>query len=202
MKPCDRYQERLWLDAHGELPPEGRIELAGHLAACPGCRQEQRALHHLIRHASAAAPPPALTAAESTRLTANVLRALEAGQARKPWRLPSFRAPMPAWFRTAAAFAMIAAVVAGVGVGVGTGFRALRGVDAPLRTAAAPSQEERILIENLEVIENLDLLEELDDLEKLVRVADMPVNGEAPPDRGRTTDKDRVSGEGEGHHAA
>ena len=76
------------------------------------------------------------------------------------------------------------------------------GVDAPLRTAAAPSQEERILIENLEVIENLDLLEELDDLEKLVRVADMPVNGEAPPDRGQTTDKDRVSGEGEGHHAA
>lgn len=198
MKPCDRYQERLWLDAHGELPPEGRIELTGHLAICPGCRQEERALHHLVRKAAAAGRPPALTAAESGRLTANVLRALEAGQARKPWRLPSFRAPMPAWFRTAAAFGMIAAVVAGVGVG----FRAFRGADDPIRTAAVPSQEERILIENLEIIENLDLLEELDDLEKLVRVADMPVKGETPPDRSRPTDKDRVSGEREGHHAA
>lgn len=202
MKPCDRYQERLWLDAHGELPPEGRIELTGHLANCPGCRQEQRALRHLIRQAAAVGPPPALTAAESARLTANILRKLEAKHSRKPWRIASFWGPMPAWFRMAAAFSMIAAVAAGIGVGIGTGFQALRGAAPPLRTAAIPNQEERILIDNLEVIENLDLLKELDDLEKLVRVADMPANGEAPPDRSQPTDKDRVSGERQGHHAA
>jgi hypothetical protein len=198
MKPCDTYQESLWLDAHGELAPEARIDLGGHLASCPGCRHEQRALRHLIQQAAAVHSPPTLTTAESARLTDNVLRVLEAKHARTAWRLPSFFRPAPGWFRMAAAACMIAAVIVGIQIGV----RAYRGVDAPFRTAAVPSQEERILIEDLEVIENLDLLEELDELEKLVRLTDAPVNGEIPPDGKQTTDKDRVSGETEGRHAA
>lgn len=198
MKPCDTYQESLWLDAHGELAPEARIDLAGHLASCPGCRREQRALRHLVQQAAAVHPPPALTAAETARLTENVLRVLDAKHARTAWRLPSFFGPAPGWFRLAAAACMIAAVM----VCAQIGFQAYRGVDAPFRTAAGPSREERILIEDLEVIENLDLLEELDELEKLVRLTDAPVNGEMPPDGKQTTDKDRVSGEMEGRHAA
>ena len=86
MKPCDTYQESLWLDAHGELAPEARIDLAGHLASCPGCRHEQRALRHLIQQAAAVHPPPALTAAESARLTENILSVLEAKHVRTAWR--------------------------------------------------------------------------------------------------------------------
>ncbi|WP_373500182.1 zf-HC2 domain-containing protein [Desulfococcus sp.] len=202
MKPCDTYQESLWLDAHGELAEEARIDLAGHLASCPGCRHEQRALRHLIQQAAAVHPPPALTAAESERLTENILSVLEAKHVRTPWRLPSFFTPSPGWVRMAAGACMIAAVILGLRVGFRVDFRAFQETDVPFQTAAVPNQEERILIEDLEVIENLDLLEELDDLEKLVRMTDAPVNGEFPTDRKGTTDKDRVSGEMEGRHAA
>jgi hypothetical protein len=187
MKPCVKYQKGYWLDAYGELEPEARRDLARHLAACPGCRHERNALLDLIGRAVRTHPIPVLTLDESARLTGNIMRALETSNARRAWWRPGFFRPTFGWAHLAAAACLILAVIGG--------FWAWQGANTPFRTAAGPSMEEQVLVEDLEVIENLDLLEEFEELEKLVQLTESPAHGELFPDRQRRMGKEGVSGE-------
>ena len=194
MKPCVKYHERLWLDAYGELEPEERRDLTRHLAACPGCRRERNAVLDLIGRAGKTHPVPMLTPGESAGLTGNIMRALETGNARSAWRCPGFFKPSIGWAHLAAAACLIIAVIGG--------FWAWQGQNAAVRTAAAPSMEERVLVRDLEVIENLDLLEEFDELEKLVQMTDAPAHGELLPEKQRTMGQEGEPGEMPQRHVA
>lgn len=195
MKPCIKYQERLWLDAYGELEPEERRDLTRHLAACPGCRHERNAVLDLVGRAGKTHPVPVLTAGESARLTGNIMRVLETRNARRAWLLPGFFRPSIGWAHLAAAACLIIAVIGGFWGGLWGGFWAGQGRNAAVRTAAAPSMEERVLVRDLEVIENLDLLEEFDELEKLVQMTDAPTHGALFPEKQRTMGKEGRPGE-------
>lgn len=76
-KECKKYKEDMHRALDGELGPEGRARFEEHLAACPACRREYRALTRAVAAFEAAPrlePSPTFAAGVMRRVRAVKLR--------------------------------------------------------------------------------------------------------------------------------
>jgi anti-sigma factor RsiW len=179
---CPDYSQEIQLEALGELSSqEDRRRLERHLQVCDQCREELNALKVLLGRIQDALPAPLTIPAESERnvwgaitrwLEESAQRNHEAGPLDSLWQRLSWRPLMAA----AAAVLIIALGVAYL--------QPWRGTQETV-SIEIMKQEERTIVENLDLLRNLELLESMDEVEALVRVLDKssPPHG-TQPDQG------------------
>jgi len=168
MNTCEKYEETLWLDVYGEIPPEKSAELKHHINACAACRGKAGQLHTLIQTVRESVPLTALSAWESENMLLTVMRSLK--KENKGWH------GFPAFFQSSFVPALLTACL----LVFFTGWLGLREWQEPsqVHTANMLKAEEMQIIKNYEMISNLELLEDMDDVEKLVRTVDQKKYGE------------------------
>jgi hypothetical protein len=102
MADCEQIRGRMLELLYGELPPDARAEVSGHVAGCESCRAELAALEStrsLARGAMTADSPPPRTREAILRAAAAAVRPRPVAAAEKPpfwawlrqkWTLPTF----------------------------------------------------------------------------------------------------------------
>lgn len=168
MKNCNRFQEAILLDIHGELPPERRAPLAAHLAGCGPCRAERDRLLAMVGRIREWDRPPAPTRADTRRLVRSLTEQHAPGKRRRG-RFP----PHPGRLRLVpvlAAASLVLALFWMTGRSPAPEAPAVRG---PGITATNPAEpEEKEIIAEYDLLRNLELLKEMDHLQQLVRRVD------------------------------
>ena len=163
MKPCAKYKETLFLDIHGELPPEEQVVWKEHLAACAPCREERQRMANFLAQTKEAFPSPALRPEEAKQIWGHV-RSAQNHRENAWWRRKgTMRKLVPAFV----AAALVLVFAGGFKV---REFRSLLRFGPEDKIVA--DHYEPIQSVDLEILENLDLLEEMDSLQKLVQIVD------------------------------
>jgi len=163
MDYCREWQETLWLDVHGELTPDERLEWDKHLEICRPCYQERERLLWMLKNVTEAMPEPTLSHEDAGALYNAVtgkLRGEHRGNARfRKWFFDGYIKPVHA---LAACCLLIVAF----------GWFGLRGPQQTTRvgTISDSGGQEQSIVQNIDLLENLELLEEMDTIEKLDRV--------------------------------
>jgi predicted anti-sigma-YlaC factor YlaD len=163
MKPCTKYKETLFLEIHGELPPEKLAVWNEHLAACASCREERQRMANLLTQTKEAFPSPTLRPEEVKRIWGHVREAQDHGEAAWWRRKGAMRKLVP----VALAAALVLVFAGGLKV---REFRSLVPFGPEVKVSA--DLDELNQAADLEIIRNLELLEEMDSLKKLVQVVD------------------------------
>lgn len=164
MKPCQGYQEKLMLDAYGELDERERFTLEKHLRECEGCRRERERLSLLLERMIESVDRPELSPAESRELTNMIFSKLRRNREKSWW----WRWDLTGGRRLIPALAAACLIV------VALGWFSLKGLhhSATTRPILGQNGELSLIAEDMEVIENLEFLEEMDILDKLVEKVD------------------------------
>jgi len=163
MKHCDKWQETLWLDVHGELSPQVRPKWEKHLEECEPCYKERTQLLHLLKHVNEAVPEPSLSHEDAGALynaiTGKLKEEHRGKVRRRKWIFEGYIKPIHA---LAACCLLIVAF----------GWFGLKGPQQTTRvgTISTPGAKEQLIVTDMDLLENLDLLEEMDTLEKLDQV--------------------------------
>jgi Putative zinc-finger len=163
MKYCREWQETLWLDVHGELSPQVRLEWEKHLEGCRPCHQERIQLLHLLKNVNEAVPEPSLSHEDAGALynaISGQLKEEHRGRARR--RKSFFEGYMKPVHALAACCLLIVVL----------GWFGLKGLQQNTRigTISDSGSKEQLIAMDMDLLENLELLEEMDTLEKLDRV--------------------------------
>jgi hypothetical protein len=168
MQTCRNHNETLMLDVLNELTdPRVRRDWEGHLASCSACRVEKARMLHLLWQVRISGRPPELSDAEAQRMAGAVSREIRNRPGRVSGSGWSFRL-VPA---LAAACVLIITVMAGYWL-QDSFFGAGRVADL--------ASEPQLEAPDLDVVKHLDLLRDMDTIEKLIRIVDIPDNGQAP----------------------
>lgn len=164
MKSCQDFEEKLILDAHGELDRTERLALEGHLKECAVCRRERERLVHFLDQIKEAVPSPELSSAQSRELRGLIERNLGEKKERSWWRK----------WDVIGGHRLIPALAAACLIIVALGWFSLKGLnDSPFHQPFLSQNGGVSLVsEDMEVIENLDFLEEMDILDELVERVD------------------------------
>jgi len=163
MNYCREWQETLWLDVHGELTLDLRLEWEKHLEACSPCRKEREQLLWMLKNVTEAMPEPALSHEDAGALYHAVtgkLRGNPPGKVRfREWLFEGYIRPVHAL----AAFCVMI---------VAFGWFGLKGPGqtARVETVLDLAGQEQSIVKNIDLLENLELLEEMDTIEKLDQV--------------------------------
>ena len=163
MKHCDKWQETLWLDVHGELSPQVRLKWEKHLEECRPCYQERTQLLHLLKNVNEALPEPSLSHEDAGALyNAITGRMKEEHNGKSRWRKWIFEGH----FKPIYAFAACCLLI------VAFGWFGLKGSQQTTRVGKISDHgaKEQLIITDMDLLENLNLLEEMDTLEKLDQV--------------------------------
>ena len=163
MKHCDKWQETLWLDVHGELSPQDRLKWEKHLEVCRPCYQERAQLIHLLKNINEVMPEPSLSHEDAGVLyNAITGRLKEEHRGKNRWRKWMFEGHIKPIYAFAACCLLIVAF----------GWFGLKGTqrNTPVGTISASGAKEQFIVTDKDLLENLKLLEEMDTLEKLDQV--------------------------------
>jgi anti-sigma factor RsiW len=160
MKPCPDFQEKLMMDAYGELQPKDRFVLERHLKGCEGCRRERDRLANLLERIKETMPPPEMPQALYSEMTRSIIKKLKDKQDKTWWR----KLRWTGGYRTIPALAAACLIVFVIGwFSIKTLNRS-----SPSRTMFTQGSGHQPVVEDIEVIENLEFLEDMDILNKLV----------------------------------
>lgn len=154
MHACREYQEKIWLDAYGELAASERVSLDAHLDACPGCRRERQSIAQLLEELQHSAPQPRLSPSRAAFMRRTILGRVR--KRRSSWNFLGRTVQL----RLVPALSVAAGLLLAAWFG-------LRSVTGP-----EPQEWRQVEAQDREVIENLEILKDLDALEKLVQVVD------------------------------
>ena len=163
MKHCDKWQETLWLDVHGELSPQDRLKWEKHLEVCRPCYQERAQLLHLLKNVNDAMPEPSISHEDAGVLyNAITGRLKEEHRGKNRWRKWMFEGHIKPIYAFAACCLLIVAF----------GWFGLKGSKQTNRVKAISDSgaKEQLIATDMDLLENLKLLEEMDTLEKLDQV--------------------------------
>jgi len=163
MDYCREWQETLWLDVHGELTPDERLEWEKHLETCSPCYQERERLLQMLKSVTEAIPEPTLSREDTGALYHAVtgkLKAEHLGKSR--WREWFFHG----YIRPVHALAACCLLI------IAFGWFGLRGPQQTTRvgTISDLGRQEQVIVKEIDLLENLELLEEMDTIEKLDQV--------------------------------
>jgi len=163
MKHCGKWQETLWLDVHGELSPQVRLEWEKHLERCKPCYQERTQLLQLLKNVTEAVPEPSLSHEDAGALYTAITGKLKEKRDDKVWRRKSF---FEGYIKPIHALAACCLLI------VAFGWFGLKGLQQTTRiaTVSDPGVKEQLIATDMDLLENLELLEEMDTLEKLDQV--------------------------------
>lgn len=161
MKPCNDYQEMLYLDVYGEPVQTGFEE---HLKMCGVCRAERDELRHLIGTLKLRLPCPKLSPESAGEITCSVMETLgKEAISRGKKRLIGI--PRPFIPVLAAASLLIAAL----------GWFEFGASDktlSPPRSVSKINSEEQLIFKDLDVIKDMELLEDMETIQKVVKAVD------------------------------
>jgi hypothetical protein len=163
MKHCDKWQEILWLDVHGELSPQVRLKWEKHLEECRPCYQERTRLLQLLKNVSETMPEPSLSHEDAGVLYHAIAgRLKEEHRDKNRWRKWMFEGHIKPIYALAACCLLIVAF----------GWFGLKGSQQTTRvgTISTLGAKEQLIVTDRDLLENLDLLEEMDTLERLDQV--------------------------------
>lgn len=164
MKSCSRYQERVWMDIHGELESEFHSDLEKHMETCTECSHEHEDLKLFVKKVKSAVPSPVLSTEEKRTMSRAIMQEL-----RKEQEMPAWRK----WIQYPSGIRIPALVTACLVLIIFGWFGTQEHkADGPVKTASNLNLEDQLIIKDFNVINNLELLEEMDALEKLVNVVD------------------------------
>lgn len=163
MSYCRQWQETLWLDVHGELTLDVRLQWEKHLGTCRPCHQERERLLQMLKNVTEAMPEPALSPEDAGALYDAVTEKLKAkhhGKGR--WREWFFHGYIKPVHALAACCLLVVAF----------GWYGLRGPwqTTHVRTVSDFGRQEQGMVKEIDLLENLELLEEMDTIEKLDQV--------------------------------
>ena len=163
MKHCREWQETLWLDVHGELSPQVRLEWEKHLEGCRPCYQERAQLLHLLKNVNEAVPEPSLSHEDAGALYNAITGKLKEEHRGKARRRKSFFEGYIKPIHALAACCLLIVVF---------GWFGLKGLQQTTRigTVSDPGAKEQLIATDMDLLQNLELLEEMDTLEKLDQV--------------------------------
>ena len=164
MKHCREWEETLWLDVHGELPPQVRLKWEKHLEGCRPCYQERTQLLHLLKHVNETVPEPSLSHEDDSALYDAITERLkEELHRRKTRQRKSFFEGYIKPVYVLAACCLLIVVF---------GWFGLKDLQQTTRieTVSDLGGKEQLIATDMDLLENLELLEEMDTLEKLDRV--------------------------------
>jgi len=163
MKYCREWQETLWLDVHGELSPQVRLEWEKHLEGCRPCYEERTQLLHLLKNVNEAVPEPSLSHEDAGALYNTITGKLKDEQRGKARRGKSFFGGYNKPIYALAACCLLILVFGWIG---------LKGPQQTTRigTISDLGGQEQVIVREIDLLENLELLEEMDTLEKLDQV--------------------------------
>ena len=163
MKHCGKWQETLWLDVHGELSPQVRLEWEKHLEGCRPCYQERTQLLHLLKNVNEAVPEPSLSHEDAGALYNTITGKLKEKHRGKARRRKLF---FEGYIKPVHALAACCLLI------VVFGWFGLKGLQQTPRigTVSDPGVKEQLVVTDMDLLQNLELLEEMDTLEKLEQV--------------------------------
>lgn len=153
---CEAYRSRLLEYVDGDLTGGAQAEIEGHLAHCPGCREEVQALREtlaLVARMPAPEPPETFWQQYLRELRQQVAPAPRPSRLRD-WLTIPFLRPVPA---LAVGIALLLAVVL-------AWQRGPEGPPVPELTSLSVTQQ-LALSQDLDILGEMDLLEEIDLLE-------------------------------------
>lgn len=165
MNYCRKWQETLWLDVYGELPPKENTKWKQHLETCRPCCQERERLLHLLQNMTKAMPEAFLDNKDAGAFHNNIMKNLKAQRASNGkawWQQSFFKGHIKPVYALAVCCLMIVAI----------GWFGLKELHQTTRVGALSNlgTKEQLIPEDLDLLENLDLLKEMDTLEKLEQV--------------------------------
>jgi len=164
MKTCSQFEEYMYLDVLGEIPPEEKDRWDAHISQCAHCRKEKKKLEILLTQASKELGQVSLSPFEATMLREKISSAIQ--RHKKSSALGSFFAGRMKFLLPVAAAACLFLVSF-------LGFRQWWNGNSPYPVIkSTPKVEQQAIVEEKEIIENLDLLEQMDTLRALVKVVD------------------------------
>jgi hypothetical protein len=163
MNWCRKWQETLWLDVYGELPPRKYAKWKQHLESCISCRQERRRLVLLLEDVKKTMPEALLSVKDADVIHNNVMEKLSAQRNRRAWRKQSF---FKGYIKPVYALAASCAVLAVFGW---FGFKEFH-QKTRIGTISSIGTNEKLMTKDIDLLENLDLLKEMDTLKKLDQV--------------------------------
>jgi hypothetical protein len=162
MKHCGEWQKTLWLDVHGELSPQVRLNWEKHLKECKPCFQERIHLLNLLKNVNEAVPEATLSHEGFSDLYNTITEKLKA-QRDKNKRKESFFGGYIKPVYVLAACCLLIMVF---------GWFGLKGFQHPPSggTVSELRGKEQLIATDMDLLENLELLEEMDTLEKLDQI--------------------------------
>jgi len=163
MKNCREWQETLWLDVHGELSLQMRLDWEKHIEECKSCYQERTELLHLLKNVNEAVPEMSLSNEDASTLYQNITGKLKKDHhAKARWREWFFDGYIKPVHALAACCLLIVAF----------GWFGLKGLKKTTRIKifSDPGTKEQLIATDMDLLKNLELLEEMDTLEKLDKV--------------------------------
>ena len=163
MNDCRKWQETLWLDVYGELPPLMHAEWKQHLEGCISCRQERKRMLHLVNDITEAMPEAFLSSKDAGVFHNNVMGKLNAQYPKKARRRRSF---FKGYIKPVYALAACSLVLAVFGW---FGFKEFHQTTR-VGTISSLGMNEQMIAKDMDLLENLDLLMEMDTLKKLDQV--------------------------------
>ncbi len=163
MNYCREWQETLWLDVYGELPPKEYPVWKQHFEGCRSCRQERERLFHLLKNVTDARPEAILSHRDAGDLHNNVMEKLKTQRNGKARRQQSF---FKGYIKPAYAVAACCLAIAAFG------WFGLKELHQTSRVGNISNigTNEQLIAQDIDLLENLELLKEMDTLEKLDQV--------------------------------
>jgi Putative zinc-finger len=163
MNYCRKWQETLWLDVYGELPPKEHPVWKQHLEGCRPCRQERERLLHLLNDVTEAMPEAFLSHRDAGVLHNSAMEKLKAQRNGKAGRQQSF---YKGYIKPAYALVAFCLAIAAFG------WFGLKELHQTTRVGNISNlgTNEQLIAQDIDLLENLELLKEMDTLEKLDQV--------------------------------
>lgn len=175
MTSCDDIRDRLVDLIEGELAAGERRRVEAHLARCPDCSREVRALRETLAQLQSA-PEPEVPEGFLDGFSAAVQRRIAA---ERPPR-PGHRQRLASWLGDWSSLRPLPAISVAAALGLLLAFGLVRAPRAPqtfsVPEVVAVGWETLSIAQHLEVLEHFDLLEDLELLEQLPRIQ-APENG-------------------------